>query len=429
MGKAARKKTEGQVESFGQRVLPLAALAFTLRRGLRELVVEAGMQTLDVLLEDERTQMCGERYRHDAERRSMRAGHAPGELVMGGRKVRVSRPRVRTADGAKELTLPSWRVFAMQDPLEREAVEKMLVGVSTRKYRRALDAVPPELDEFGTSKSAVSRRFVAATQRQLDDWFGRDLSGIKLASIMIDGLGFGEEHTVLIALGIDSDGKKHVLGLHEGATENAAACGALLDDLIERGVSTQRSLLFVIDGAKALASAISARWDKRALIQRCQVHKARNVKDHLPDELQASVAATMRQAYAMRDYKKAKQQLENLARRLDDEHPSAAASVREGLVETLTVIKLALPATFARTFATTNPIENLNGTARWTCRNVKRWKGGTMILRWCCAAMKEAQSRFRRIKAASSGIPLLLEALAKNDRMLDGAVDGAAEVG
>jgi len=384
------------------------------------------MQTLGVLLEDERTQLCGERYRHDADRRAMRAGHASGELVMGGRKVRISRPRARTADGSEELTLPSWREFSMEDPLEREAVEKMLVGVSTRKYRRALEAVPPELDEFGTSKSAVSRRFVAATQKRLSDWLGRDLSGIQLAAIMIDGVGF-DEHTVLIALGIDADGKKHVLGIHEGTTENAAACGTLLDDVIERGVPTNRSILFVVDGAKALTGAIRARWARRGLIQRCQVHKTRNVKDHLPDEMHASVVSTLSQAYKMRDFKKAKAQLENLARRLDDEHPGAAASVREGLVETLTVIKLGLPATFARTFATTNPIENLNGTARWICRNVKHWQGGTMILRWCCAAMQEAQSRFRRVKAATNGMPVLLAALRENDRILDGAVDVATE--
>jgi transposase-like protein len=412
------------VESFGQRVLPLAALMFTLRRGLREFVVEAGIQALEALLEDERTQLCGERYQHDAERTATRGGHAPGELVLGGRKVRLARPRVRSADGSEEIALPSWQQFAQEDPLEREAVEKMLVGVSTRKYRRALDAVPPELDEFGTSKSAVSRRFVAATKRQLAEWLGRDLSSIRLASIMIDGLIF-DAHTVLIALGIDADGRKHVLGLHEGATENAAACGALLDDIIKRGVSAQRSLLFVVDGAKALCSAIHARWDKRALIQRCQVHKTRNVKDHLPEELHTSVVATMRQAYALRDYKKAKQQLENLARRLDDEHPSAASSVREGLVEVLTVIKLGLPPAFARTFATTNPIENLNSTTRLICRNVKKWQGGTMILRWCCAAVKEAQSRFRRVKGATNGMPVLLAALGENDRILDGRIDRA----
>ncbi len=428
MRKIARKRIEGQVESFGQRVLPLAALMYTLRRGLREFVVEAGTQALDVLLESERTHLCGPRYQHDAARQAMRSGHAPGELVMGGRKIRVSRPRVRTADGSEELPLPSWSLFSIEDPLEREAIEKMLVGVSTRKYRRALDAVPPEVDDFGTSKSAVSRRFVAATKGQLADWLGRDLSPLKLASIMIDGLGFGE-HTVLIALGIDEGGQKHVLGLHEGATENATACGKLLDDIIERGVSTNRSLLFAIDGAKGLAKAIYARWDKRAFVQRCQVHKVRNVKEHLPKELHSSVVATMNQAYAMRDFKKAKIQLENLARRLEDEYPSAASSVREGLSETLTVIKLALPSTFARTLATTNPIENLNGTARWTCRNVKRWQGGTMILRWCCAAMKEAESRFHRVKAATSGMPVLLAALRENDRLLDNDVDRTAEVG
>ncbi len=182
---------------------------------------------------------------------------------------------------------------------------------------------------------------------------------------------------------------------------------------------TDRSLLFVVDGAKAITSAVRTRWEKRALIQRCQVHKARNVKEHLPKELHASVAATLRQAYATTDFAKAKRQLENLAQRLDDEHPGAAASVREGLVETLTVTKLRLLGSFARTFATTNPIENLNGTARWTTRNVKRWKGGTMILRWCCAAMQEAQARFRRVKGARSGMPVLLAALAENDRLLD----------
>ena len=428
MGKVAKKKVQGQAESFGQRVLPMAAVMFTLRRGLRDFIVEAGVQALDALLEQERTEVCGERYRHDAGRHAMRAGHSPGELVMGGRKVRVSRPRARSADGGSEIHLPSWRQFSTEDPLEREAVEKMIIGVSTRKYRRALDPLPPEIDDFGTSKSAVSRRFVAATKRQLDDWLGRDLSGLRLASIMLDGLGF-EEHVVLIALGIDADGKKHVLGLHEGATENAAACGALLDDIIERGVSTQKSLLFVVDGAKALHKAVVRRFGDRALIQRCQVHKARNVKDHLPDELHASVAATMRQAYATRNEQAAKRQLENLARKLDDDHPSAAASVREGLVETLTVIRLGLPASFARTFATTNPIENLNSTARWTCRNVKRWRSGSMVLRWACAAMQEAGSRFRRVNGASRGMPFLIAVLAAIDAKLDHHDDAASPTG
>lgn len=252
-------------------------------------------------------------------------------MATDGKKVKIDNDAPMTPYVEEQVA----EEFSIEDPLEREALEKMLVGVSTRKYRRALDALPPEVDEFATSKSAVSRRFVAATKRQLADWLGRDLSGLRLASVMLDGLTFGE-HLVLIALGIDTDGKKHVLGLHEGATENASACGALLDDIIERGVSTLHSLLFVIDGAKALHKAIVARFDGRALIQRCQVHKARNVKEHLPDEMHSSVAATMRQAYASGDEKSAKRQLENLAHQLDDEYPSAASSVREGLAETLT---------------------------------------------------------------------------------------------
>jgi transposase-like protein len=381
------------------------------------------MQTLDVLLEDERTQLCGERYRHDAERRAMRAGHAPGELVMGGRKVRVSRPRARTADGAKELELPSWQTFSRQDPLERDAVEKMLVGVSTRSYRRALDAAPPELDEFGTSKSAVSRRFVTATKRQLAEWLGRDLSPIAVVSILIDGIYFGDEHVVLTALGIDSDGKKHVLGIQEGATENAAACGTLLDDLIARGVSTDTSKLFVIDGAKALRQAIVARFGERALIQRCQVHKKRNIREHLPEYMRSSVSATLTQAYQTRDYSRAKKLLENLAATLEHEHPGAAASVREGLEDTLTVIRLSLPGSFARVLSTTNAIENLNSTTRRICGRVKHWNGGAMILRWTCAAMKEAEAKFRRVPGTKSGMPYLLNALRKNDERIENKLD------
>jgi len=397
MGKGVRKDNLKEVGIAARRVLPIAALMFTLRRGLRELIVEAGMQALEKLLEEERTEICGPRYRHLTDRRGTRAGHAPGELVMGGRRVRVRRPRARAADGSRELRLPIWEQFASEDPLAADAVEKMVIGVSTRKYERALDPIDESVVTRGTSRSSVSRRFVAATTRQLGEWLGRRLEQIDLAAIFIDGLVFGE-HVVLIALGVDVEGRKHVLGLHEGATENAEACGALLDDIIDRGVRADRSLLFVVDGAKALVKAIRTRFGRRALIQRCQVHKARNVKEHLPKELQPSVAATLRQAYNSTKFERAKNQLENLARRLDDEHPSAAASIREGLADTLTVIRIGLSSTFGRTFATTNPIETLNSGTRWTCRNVKRWRGGRMVERWACAAVCEASKRFRRVK-------------------------------
>jgi transposase-like protein len=426
MGKGAKKAKGVQVEN-AQALLPLAALAFTLRRGLREFVVESGMKALGDLLEEERTGLCGPRYKHESERAAYRAGYATGELAMGGRRVQVRRPRARTDE--RELELPTWKQFSSEDPLHARALEEMVIGVSTRKYRRALEELPAEVKERGTSKSAVSRRFVAATRTQLASWLGRDLGKLELAAVMIDGLAFGDERVVLIALGIDSVGKKHVLGIHEGATENATACGALLDDIVARGMTTKKSKLFVIDGSKALVKAIRDRFGERALIQRCQVHKKRNVRDHLPEYMRSSVSATMSQAYQTSDAVRATKLLENLARSLDAEHPSAAASVREGLVETLTVVRLGLPQRLCRILSTTNAIENLNSTARDICRRVKHWRSGEMILRWTCAAMREAESKFRRLQGYKGGMPLLLNALEKSDERIDGRLDRASEAG
>jgi transposase-like protein len=426
MEKAARKSDRVQGEN-AQALLPIAALAFTLRRGLREFIVESGMKVLDELLEQERTELCGPRYKHEPDRAAHRAGHSRGELALGGRRVQVRRPRVRTDE--RELELPTWKQFSSEDPLNARALEEMVIGVSTRKYRRALEELPPEVKERGTSKSAVSRRFIAATTKELATWLGRDLGKIDLTAVMIDGLAFGDERVVLIALGIDRAGKKHVLGIHEGATENTAACGALLDDVIARGVTTNRSKLFVVDGAKALVKAIRDRFGERAFVQRCQVHKKRNVRDHLPEYLRSSVSATMSQAYATRDAVRATKLLENLARSLEADHPSAAASVREGLAETLTVVRLQLPQQLCRILSSTNAIENLNSTARDVCRRVKRWRSGDMVLRWTCAAMREAEDKFRRVHGAKGGMPLLLNALQRNDERIDGKLDEANEAG
>jgi putative transposase len=426
MGKGAKKAERGQAEN-AQALLPIAALAFTLRRGLREFVVESGIKALGDLLEQERTELCGPRYKHEPERAAHRAGFASGELAMGGRRVQVRRPRARSDE--RELELPTWKQFSSEDPLHARALEEMVIGVSTRKYRRALEELAPEVKERGTSKSAVSRRFVAATRKELATWLGRNLGKLELAAVMIDGLAFGQERVVLIALGIDTSGKKHVLGIHEGATENTAACGALLDDIIARGLATKRSLLFVVDGSKALVKAIRDRFGERALIQRCQVHKKRNVRDHLPEYMRSSVSATMVQAYQTRDAVRATKLLENLARSLDAEHPSAAASVREGLAETLTVVRLGLPQQLCRVLTTTNAIENLNSTARDVCRRVKHWRSGEMILRWTCAAMREAETKFRRVQGFKGGMPLLLNALHKNDERIEGKLDEAGDAG
>jgi transposase-like protein len=373
------------------------------------------MSVLSAMLETDRTRLCGERYTHDAARAAFRAGSVDGELAIGGRRVSVRRPRVRSVEG-EEIALDTWQRFANADPLTPRAVEQMVLGVSTRNYARSIEPAPPQLKSRGTSKSAVSRRFVEATREQLAEMMSRDLSTLKLTTIMIDGLHVAD-HVVLLALGIDESGRKHILGLYEGATENSTCCTGLLSDLATRGVPTDRAMLFVIDGSKALAKSIRAVFGKRALIQRCQVHKRRNVEDHLPDDMKRNVGRTISTAYRCSDPARAKRMLEALAKQLERKHPSAAASLREGLDETLTVMRFALPAGLARTLATTNPIEFINGRVRKTTHNVARWDGGEMVLRWVAIALDEAAKTFRKLRAYT-GMPKLVTALRAHDMSL-----------
>jgi putative transposase len=409
MRKIAKKHWKKEAEP---RSLTLA-LGEVIGRELREFVVSAGMEALTLLLERERTEACGPRYQHQPDRLARRAGHAPGELVMGGRRVQVARPRARTIDG-REVELPSWRTFSDEDPLQARAVEQMLAGVSTRRYARSLEPLPAGVTSRGTGRSAVSRRFVAATEKQMAEWLARDLSGIDLAVLMIDGVHI-HEHVLLVAVGIDTDGKKHVLGVREGATENATACRALLTDLRDRGLPTDRTILVVLDGSKALAKAVRDVYSTRALIQRCQAHKARNVLDQLPEEACPSVRQALRDAYGAPDAERAKKMLGNLARRLRDEHPGAAASLLEGLDETLTVKRLGLPAKLERQLSTTNAIENVIGSLRILANRVKHWRNGRMILRWTVTAVADAATRFRRVTGASEGMAKLLRALAAHE--------------
>lgn len=409
MTKGAKKKV-GREEGRGSLVLGLAEV---IRSELREFVIGAGMAALYALLERDRTTLCGPRYAHDATRTARRAGHAPGELVMGGRRVAVTRPRVRSVDG-DELALPTWAQFAAEDPLHARAVAQMLVGVSTRKYGRSLEPLAPEVRTRGTSKSAVSRRFVATTQTEMESWLTQDLAAFDLAALMVDGIVIAG-HTMLVALGIDASGTKRVLGVHEGATENATCCKALLADLAARGMRTDRTILVVIDGSKALASAVRATFQTKAVIQRCQVHKLRNVRDHLPEAARESVARAMRQAYGCGDAARALKLLRGLERRLKTEHPGAAGSLAEGLEETLTVMAFKLPRMLERVLSTTNAIENLMGSVRALADRVKRWRGGAMIERWTVTALVEASRHFRRLRGCT-GMAKLVAALRARDR-------------
>jgi transposase-like protein len=374
-------------------------------RQLHELVVGAGMSVLARMLEAERERLCGSRYEHSSSRSAVRGGHVPGELALGGRRVSVSRPRVRGVDG-HEVKLRTWEAFARDDVLNERAVEQMVIGVSTRKYQRSLEAV--DVKTRGTSKSAVSRRFVALTQARLDEMMQADLSKLDLSVLMIDGIVF-DSHVILVALGIDVDGRKHILGVHEGATENTVACTALLANLRDRGMRTDRSILVVIDGSKALHKAVVDVFGKKAIVQRCQVHKSRNVVEHLPDSMHGKVKAAMKQAYQTKEVDRARRQLENLARSLESEHPSAAASIREGLDETLTIKRFGLSDALVRTLSTTNAIENLNSGIRRVCKRVTTWKGGTMILRWVGAALAEHSRGFRRLRGHAGMRTLVAE--------------------
>ncbi len=408
MTKVAKKRVERERDA---EVVQLG-LRGVVRQGLREVIFEEGMQVVLAMLEEERTAFCGPRHQQGEDRRARRHGYADGELVLGGRLVNVRRPRARSEHG--EVQLPSWRSFSERDPLNDRAVEQMIVGVSTRKYARSLEPVDRKLKTRGTSKSAVSRRFVAMTEARVKTWLERDLSTIDLAVLMIDGLHV-DEHVLLVALAIDVEGHKHVLGIREGATENATSCTALLSDLQERGLRTDRAILAVLDGSKALAKAVRTVFGSRVRIQRCQAHKVRNVVEQLPESMRTSVRQAMRQAYRSKDAKRAKKQLQNLARRLGDEHPGAAASLEEGLDDTLTVMAFGLPEWLERTLSTTNAIENLIGSARELGRRVKRWRDARMIVRWIATACIEAEKRFHRVRD-HKGLKNLVAALRGGDQ-------------
>ena len=403
-----------QVDSRSQRYLPLVDLLVDTRAELMELAIASGLKVLETMLEEDRTVICGQRYEHQVARQASRAGTVPSEVVLGGRKVALRRPRVR-ATGA-EVPLPAFRVMAGEDPLNRRVVEQMLVGVATRQYARSLDPLPPTMVSRGTSKSSVSRRFVAKTTAQLRAWQSAPLEGLDLVALILDGVHIGE-HCLVVALGIAADGQKHALGLWEGATENAAVCQSLLANLQSRGLRTDRSMLVILDGAQALHKATRAVFGEAALIQRCQVHKLRNILDHVPERQRPWVQAIVRRAYQATDVKTGTRLLTGLAKRLEDEYPSAAGSVREGLEETLTVLTLQLSARLQRSLVTTNAAESLLSRTRHVKHNVKRWRGGQMMLRWVAVGVLEAVKGFRRLKGCGD-MPRLVAALRARDQQL-----------
>jgi putative transposase len=377
----------------------LGQLVGAAKQGLLALSVEVGLGVLRELLEGEVDDLVGPKGKWNRDRTAVRHGHEDGEVTLGARRVQVKRPRARTADGESEVPLVTYEHFADRDPLDGVVLERMLAGVSTRKYRRVQEPVGTEveIDARSTSKSAVSRTFVQRTRDQLWNLMNRPLADLRLAVIMLDGI---ELHgrTNIVALGISTEGDKLALGLWDGSTENSTVTAALLADLVDRGLDVEQGVLFVIDGSKALRKAVRQVFGNDVPVQRCVQHKERNVLDHLPERDRDAVKARMRGAWKDTDHDRALEQLNNLALELDRAHPGAAASLREGMEETLTVTRLGVTGKLKLTLQSTNPIESMISTVRVVHRNVKNWSSGEMCLRWTAAGMLEAETRFRKVQ-------------------------------
>ncbi len=393
--------------------IAMAELAGDVQEGLLAMAVGTGLQVMAAMMNADVEAVCGPRGKHDPARTAVRHGSEDGSVTLGGRRVPVTRPRMRATDGSGELPVGSYELFSRTEVLGRMAMARMRAGLSTRRYPVGLEPVGQRVEESArsTSKSAVSRRFVAATETALADMLAADLSELDLVAFMVDGVHFAESCCV-VALGIDIDGTKHPLAVVEGSSENATLVTELCVGLRERGLDVTRPILAVLDGSKALRRAVLDVFD-HPVIARCQLHKVRNVKDHLPQRMRTAVERRMRSAYHAGSALDAEAQLSALARELDKTHPCAANSLREGLAETLTVLALDVPPTLARTLRSTNAIESMIGICREHAKNVKRWRDGQMALRWCAAGMLEAAKQFRRVNGHMH-LPALRAALERH---------------
>jgi putative transposase len=381
--------------------LAFADIADAAREGLLAMSVAAGLAVMQTMFDDEIAAACGPKGKHDPDRAAVRHGTGTGSVTLGGRRVPVTRPRARTTN-RQEVPLASYQHFASDDLLTQVVMERMLAGVATRRHARVADPVAKQVTdkEKSTSKSAVSRRFIRQTETALAELMARDLTGADIKVLMLDGEHLADR-CVVVALAITADGTKVPVGLWDGATENKTVIRALLADLVDRGLRYEDGLLVVIDGAKALAAAVRDVFGAKALIQRCTLHKRRNVADHLPEREQAWVDAKLVKAFGHPNTDEGPRAAKHLAGLLDKPYPGAAASIREGLDEMFTVARLGIDGRLAKTLTTSNPIDSMISIARTTNRNVTRWRDGQMVLRWTAAGVLNAERSFRRIRATS----------------------------
>ena len=389
-----------------QMILPLADIVSMLQQGVGNLLRETGLALMQTVMEEEVRHLAGERHQQHEGRRAHRWGKEDGYCVVDGQKVPIQKTRLRTPD-KREQRLGSYELFQRSGPLQAGVWDKMMRGLSTRNY----GAVVKDFhNAYGVEKSAVSENFIEASREKVKQLMERPLGELRLCAVMIDGTPF-KDRQMIAALGIGCDGTKTVLGIREGATENTAVVSALLSELVERGLDFTTPRLYVLDGGKALAAAVRKHAGEAAFLQRCQIHKKRNVVDHLPEEHKADVRRKMQNAYAMAEYADAKRALEQLHRELMDLNPSAARSLEEGMEETLTVHKLRVPDQLRRTLCCTNVIESAFSIVETVCRNVKRWRDGDHIERWVGSGLLVAERQFRKV-IGHRQIPLLLSSMA-----------------
>ncbi len=375
----------------------LGELAGAAKDGLLALSVGLGLGVLGEMMEAELDEVVGPKHAKNRERTAVRHGHEDGEVTLGGRRVAVRRPRARTVDGEQEVPLATYEYFADRDPLTRVVLEQMLAGVSTRRFSRTREPIGEQVSagERSASKSAVSREFIGRTREHLDALMSRDLADVRLAALMVDGIEL-KGRCAIVALGVSTDGVKLPLGLWDGSTENKTVTAHLLADLVARGLDVEQGVLVVLDGSKALRAAVDEVFGP-VPVQRCIRHKERNVLDHLPERDRPAVKTRLRRAWASDNHALALDGLQALAGELEHSHPGAAASLAEGLEETLTLTRLGIRGRLKKTLASTNPIESMIEIIRRTSRNVKRWQSGDMCLRWTAAGMLEAETQFRKV--------------------------------
>ena len=393
-----------------QMILPMADIVGLLQQGVGHLLRQAGLELMNLVMEEEVRHLAGERHQQHEGRQAHRWGKEDGYCVVDGQKVPIQKTRLRTASsngGKREQRLGSYELFQRSGPLQAVVWDKMMRGLSTRNYGAV---VKDFQDAYGIEKSAVSENFIEASREKVKQLMERPLGELRLCAVLIDGTPF-KDRQMIAALGIGCDGTKTVLGIREGATENATVVSALLGELVERGLDFSTPRLYILDGGKALHAAVRRHAGEAGFIQRCQVHKKRNVVDHLPDEYKADVRRKMQNAYAMAEYADAKRALDQLHRELMDLNPSAARSLEEGLEETLTVHKLRVPDQLRRSLASTNVIESAFSIVETVCRNVKRWRAGDQIERWVGSGLLVAERQFRKVIGFRQ-IPLLLSSMA-----------------